>query len=171
MSAARLRAGMLLMSLSLGILWILSRYMAPLRDVKALAVQTAVCCAWTLYRGTHKRARKDDFAAWVLWYGTPMRRHPWNHGKLHAAFAWAVLDSFWLGTAVTAGLPWGILGVFCILFQGLFLAGFAVAERERPDLYDSGEKAQSMDMLEHLLYAQAQIVLLCAAWLRTQGIV
>lgn len=167
MNAPSLRAAMLLASLALGVMYILSRYLSPLRDLHALATATAICALWVLYRGTHKALRREAFAAWRTCFGTPMARHPWIRLQIKAAFAWALLDASWIALTVTVSLPWGVPGVMAVLFQGLFLAGFPALENARPDFYDTKEKVQSMDMMEHLMYAQASVVLLCVAWIHS----
>lgn len=164
MNQNMIRMWMLAISIAMSVLFILSAAMAPYRDPAATMGAMAVCAAYALFRAANGEARRGAMADYRQYHKTGLERMPHIRRRTLAGLAWAFLDASWIAVDATVCLTWGIPGVLAILFQGLFLAGFDTASKIRPDLYDTDEKAQAMDMLEALLAAQACAFILVWAW-------
>lgn len=155
---AKFRLALLAVSVSMALLCALSFWMRQFYDRDGAISAMVLCAAYAMFRAVQGCGRRRCGDALAKYGGTPMAASPYIGPYITAARAWAVLDSMWLAGGMCACLSCGIPGVFCILFHGLFFAGFRAARDVRPDLYDSDEKAQAMDAMEGILYTQA-----CAA--------
>ena len=150
-------------AMSVALLSAASLYLERFRETGEIVAVMAVCIVYVLIRAVFGRQRRELAFARDLWSGTRMA---WNRAidiQLTAAQAWGLFELAWIAMDLTACLLMGIPGVFAAVFQFVFYYGFRESKTLRPDLYDTAEKCQSMDMLEAILYAQACGVLLIAA--------
>lgn len=145
----KLRALMLAMAIGAAALAALSRLMAPLRSAWISLPLLAACAAYALARipggDLRRRLLGRD--------GSPRMLEPpeARRAKLTLAF----LESTWMSADMCSCLPWGLPGVMALLFQGLFLAGFGLARRSRPDMFAGEDASSAADVMEALLLVQA----------------
>lgn len=167
---AKIRMAALAASLGLGVLYITSMALEPYRDLPSTVLAMAASIVYVLVRAAGGTSRRDAMDAWLRYGRTPFAASPYIRIVLRAAFAWAASDAMWIAMDLSAYLSWGVPGVMASLFQLLFLAGFRAAPEMRPDLYADEEHAQSTDMLEGLLYAQACAAVGIYAWISSGGL-
>lgn len=162
-SPQKFRLALFLTALSMAVLCAFASYFSKFRDRDAVLAAMGACAACALLRGIHGAGRRELLGRYFLYRGTPMRASPCAAHGMRAAMAWGLFDSAWIAADFTACLTLGIPGAFGIVFQGVFLYGFGASRSIRPDMWDSNEKAQAMDMLESMLYAQACAAMAVAA--------
>lgn len=163
LSPQKLRFTLFAIAASIALLSAASLYFKQFRETREIVAVMAVCIVYVLLRAVFGRRRRELASARDRWAGTRMA---WNRGievQLTAAQAWDLFELTWVALDLTACMLMGIPGVFAAVFQFVFYYGFRESKTLRPDLYDTAEKCQSMDMLEAILYAQACSVLLIAA--------
>ena len=158
------RMYLLVFSLCTSVLVILSLAMGEYRDPWSAVAAMAACAACVLLRAVHADARRDAMACYIRYKNTGMAWTKPVAGKMRAGVAWGLFESAWMALDASTCLTWGIPGAMAVLFQALFLTGFSLARDKRPDLYASDEQAQSMDMMEALLVAQACAFIAVWAW-------
>lgn len=164
-SPQKLRSALFLTALSLAVLCAFASYFSRFRNRNAVLLAMGACAACSLLRGVHGNRRRELLDKYLTYHGTPMYQSRHMIGTMRAAVAWGLFDSAWLALDFTACLTLGIPGAFGIIFQAVFLFGFGASHDLRPDMWDSVEKAQAMDMLESMLYAQACAAMAIAAFI------
>lgn len=163
LSPQKLRFTLFAIAASIALLSAASLYVKQFRETREIVTVMVICIAYVLIRAIFGRQRRELAFAHGLWFKTRMA---WNREieiQLSAAQAWATFDLGWIALDLTACMLMGIPGIFAIIFQFVFYYGFKESKILRPDLYDTAEKCQSMDMLEAILYAQACGAILIAA--------
>lgn len=154
----KLRIALLFMAI-MGVLFSFAAvYMSRFRDPIDTVAAMIACFGYILFRGMSGQDRRDARKYYMDYYGTHMQFVEPIKSHVHAGFAWAVCDALWIAVDFTTCLTWGIPGVLVAIFQTLFLAGFPISEKLKPDLYDTQEKIQAMDLTEAMMYGVA-----CAA--------
>lgn len=164
-SPQKLRLALFCAAVAIAVLCAFASYLSQFRDRNLTVIIMLICAICALIRGVNGQNRRDLIDRYFQYHGTPMYDAKCIRPDMRAAVAWALLDSIWIALDITTCLTLWIPGVFGIIFQCLFLYGFDASRTLRPDLWDSIEKTQSMDMLESLLYAQACAAMIAAAFI------
>lgn len=164
-SPQKLRLMLFCTAIAIAVLCAVASYLSKFRDRNLTIVVMLACAVCALIRGINGQNRRDLINRYFQYRGTPLYNTKYILPDMRAAVAWALLDSIWIALDITICLTLWIPGVFGIIFQSLFLYGFDASRTLRPDLWDSIEKTQSMDMLESLLYAQACAAMIAAAFI------
>lgn len=164
----KLRIALLFMAI-MGVLFsVAAMYMSRFRDPIATVITMIACFAYILFRGMNGQDRRMARKCYMDYHGTHMQFTDPIKLHIRAGFAWAMCDAIWISADFTTCLTWGIPGVLVAIFQTLFLAGFPAAEKIKPDLFDSQEKIQAMDLTESMMYGVACVVICAMALIYTR---